>query len=102
VLEKFDDYHGLPCAVVQETFTMGSDVLHPIEILHVYAKGLGEVQRREWRRLDQRGGKKQLSETRWVHSSQLERGSGSKPADGKPSVPGPTPPDKKASAPSKK
>lgn len=70
VLEKFDDFHGRPCAVVREIVTSAADVLHPIEILHVYAKGLGEVERREWRQLDKRGGKTLLSETKWVEDPQ--------------------------------
>lgn len=102
VLEKFDDFRGHPCAVVRELFTSGADVLHPIEIVHVYAKELGEVERREWRQLDQRGGKKLLGEMRWVQTFQLERGSGSKAAGAKPSVAAPTPPDNKTSAPRKK
>lgn len=66
VLEKFDDFQGQPCAVIREMFTPAADVLHPIETLHVYAKGFGEVERRQWRHLDQRGHKKTLTEMKWV------------------------------------
>jgi hypothetical protein len=102
MVEKFEDYRGIPCAVVREIVTLGSDVLHPIEILHIYAKGLGEVERREWMRLDQRGSKKLLSEMRWVHTSPLNRSGGSKAVDGKPSVPPPAPTENKTNAPPKK
>ncbi|HZV05949.1 MAG TPA: hypothetical protein VE999_12795 [Gemmataceae bacterium] len=102
VVEKFDDYQGHPCAVLLETITLGSDVLHPVEILHVYAKGLGEVERREWRRLDQRGGKKLLSEMKWVPSSPPNRGSETKALGGKPSVPAPAPAENKTNSPAKK
>jgi hypothetical protein len=102
MLEKFEDYRGAPAAVVREIVTLGSDVLHPIEILHVYAKGLGEVERKEWVRLDQRGSKKLLSEMRWVQTSPLNRGSGSKAVEGKPSGPPPAPSENKTSAPPKK
>jgi hypothetical protein len=66
VLEKFDEFRGQPCAYVRELVTLASNVLYPIEILHVYANGYGEVERREWRHLDQFGRKVLTSESRWV------------------------------------
>jgi len=75
-LERFEEFHGQPAAVVRESFTQASDVLHPIEIVHVYAKGFGEVERHEWRILDQRKGKKLLREFKWVENPQ----NGGKPA----------------------
>jgi hypothetical protein len=67
VLEKFDEFQGQPSAVIREIHTLSADVLHPIETLHVYAKDFGEVERRQWRQLDQRGNKKLLSEMKWVN-----------------------------------
>lgn len=81
-VEKIDDVNGRPCAFIREIITMSADVLHPIEILHVYAQGLGEVERRQWRLLDQRGTKVLLSEMKWVDN--------------------PTPGDRALSAPTKK
>jgi hypothetical protein len=82
VLEKFGDFHGQPCAYVRETIVLASDVLHPLEILHVYAKGLGEVERREWQLLDRvrKDNKKLLSEMKWVDNPPSARDAGGKPA----------------------
>ncbi|HTU18134.1 MAG TPA: hypothetical protein VMG10_08725 [Gemmataceae bacterium] len=93
VLEKFDDYQGQPCAYIRELFTPVIDVLHPIETLHVYAKGLGEVESRQWRHLDQRGGKKLHSELKWVEKAEVGQNikRSVKPAK-KPSLPPAAPP----------
>lgn len=78
VLEKFDEFQGHPCAVIRELFTPASDILHPLETLHVYAQDLGEVERRQWRHLDQRGGKILISEMKRV--AKPEAGLETKPA----------------------
>jgi hypothetical protein len=96
VLEKFDDFQGHPSAVIREIFTPASDVLHPIETLHVYAKDLGEVERRQWRHLDQRGGRVLLTELKWVDKP--EPGHDAKP-DGKPAAKPPAPPSRPTARP---
>jgi hypothetical protein len=46
-LLRFDDYRSRPSAVVRETVTRASDPHHPLEVLHTYVQGVGEVERQE-------------------------------------------------------
>jgi hypothetical protein len=50
-LVKFDRYQGQPSAVIHENVATGKDPHHPNEIEHIYVKGVGEVERREYQRL---------------------------------------------------
>jgi hypothetical protein len=63
---KFEEYDGRPCALVQEKITLAADVLHPIEILHTYVKGLGEMEQRRWVQRNSRGDKILLMERKVV------------------------------------
>jgi hypothetical protein len=103
VVEKFDEFRGQRSVVIREIFTPARDVLHPIETLHVYVKGLGEVELRQWRQLDLRGGKKLLSEMKWVDNAKSAPNGkpGDKPAVKTPLVP-PAPINDKAVAPKAK
>jgi hypothetical protein len=66
ILEQFGDYNGRTSASIRETITPAADINHPIEILHVYARDLGEVERREWMQLNSRGDKRLLMEKRML------------------------------------
>ncbi len=66
VLEKFDEYRGRPRAVIREKITRSANMMYPIEILHVYVKGIGEVERREWLHINKRGDKRLLLEKKLV------------------------------------
>jgi hypothetical protein len=50
-LVKFDSYQGQPSAIIHESIAAGKDPHHPTEIEHIYVKGVGEVERREYQRL---------------------------------------------------
>jgi hypothetical protein len=50
-LEKFDKWRGLPCAIIKEVIVTPVNTLQQGEVRHVYVKGIGEVERREWFRL---------------------------------------------------
>jgi hypothetical protein len=50
-LVKFDTYRGLPSAIIEETITKAGDPHHPRELRIVYARGLGEVERRDYLRV---------------------------------------------------
>ncbi len=50
-LVKFDAYRGEPSAIIEETITRAGDPHHPRELRIVYARGLGEVERREYLRV---------------------------------------------------
>jgi hypothetical protein len=50
-LIKFDSYQGQPSAVIHESIAAGKDPHHPIEIEHIYVKGVGEVEHHEYQRL---------------------------------------------------
>jgi hypothetical protein len=94
VLEKFDESQGQPRAIIREIFTSSADVLHPIETLHVYAKGRGEVERRQWKQLDlQQSRKYLLSEMKWVEmpGSPANAKLGGKPVSQPPLPPSPSP-----------
>jgi hypothetical protein len=71
VLEKFDRSTGHLRAFIRETLTPRQNIVYPIEILHVYEEGLGEVERREWQQLNRGGAKKLLLEMKWVGTSSL-------------------------------
>jgi hypothetical protein len=64
-LVRFDTYKNQPSAIVEETVTSGKDPHHPVEISHVYVRGVGEVDRRESLRLTAKE-KRLVSERRLV------------------------------------
>jgi hypothetical protein len=48
---KFDHYQAQPSVIVEETVAGGQDPHHPTEIQHIYVRGVGEVERRDYLRL---------------------------------------------------
>lgn len=78
-LVKFDTHEGQPSAVIQEVITPQADPHHPFEVRHVYAQGIGEVERREWLRVTQQD-KQLLAERRLVEAPRP----GAKPPIGPP------------------
>jgi hypothetical protein len=66
VLEKLDRSTGHLRAYIRETLTLKQDIVYPIETLHVYEEGLGEVERRQWKQLNRGGDKKLQLEMKWV------------------------------------
>ncbi len=71
-IEKIEKYNDHLCAFVREYITLPTD-LHPVEILHVYAQEMGEIERQQWRHIDQRGTKILFSEMKWVEKSARSR-----------------------------
>jgi hypothetical protein len=47
-VEKFEERGGRPCAVIKETVTNLADPSHPLEKRHVYVRGVGELEQRDW------------------------------------------------------
>jgi hypothetical protein len=47
-VEKFEDRGGRPGVVIKETVTSVADPGHPVEKQHVYVRGVGEVEQRDW------------------------------------------------------
>jgi hypothetical protein len=81
-LVKFEEYEGRPCALVQEKITLAADFRHPVEILHTYVKGLGEMEERRWMSRNARGDKVLLMEKKAVKTAQPRRENGARGADG--------------------
>jgi hypothetical protein len=72
-LVKFEEYEGRPCALVQEKITLAVDFRHPVEILHTYVKGLGEMEERRWVHRNSQGEKVLLMEKKAVNPSRTRR-----------------------------
>jgi hypothetical protein len=83
VVEKIEEAPGRTAAFLREMFVPASDVQHPLEILHVYVKGEGEVERRQWRHLNTRGDKTLIVEMRRVERKLVSPGGG-KPGAARP------------------
>jgi hypothetical protein len=66
VLEQFGEHNGHTSATIRETITSADNINHPLEIAHVYAKDVGEVEQRQWMRLNSRGDKRLLGEKRML------------------------------------
>jgi hypothetical protein len=47
-VEKFEDAAGRPSVIIKETVTSVADPGHPVEKRHVYVRGVGEVEQRDW------------------------------------------------------
>jgi hypothetical protein len=47
-VERFEDRDGRPGVVIKETVTSVADPGHPVERRHVYVRGVGEVEQRDW------------------------------------------------------
>ena len=63
-LVGFEQHDGLSAAVITETITP-ADSTPPLEVRRVYVQGVGEVERREWRRMSERE-RRLLSESKLV------------------------------------
>ena len=51
-LERFDNWRGRPSAIITEVIVSPLPGEYQRDIRHVYARGLGEVERQEWVRLN--------------------------------------------------
>jgi hypothetical protein len=62
-LVRFDQRDGRPAAVITEMIS--GNATPPLEVVRVYVQGVGEVERREWRRTSERD-KRLLSESKLI------------------------------------